>query len=506
MWPTAVTLTCLLTAASLAQVSDSKRVVSIPFPLCSHIKYYTQVAQVLASRGHRVWVAMPTYMLEKRYLDTSGFTPIPYDSLPGMEQNIEALINAAYFDKKPGDLLLALRLCRDIFDSILRNDSFIAAVGQTKPDLIVIDNLSQFYVVSIIPYRLGVPFAFLGAFYSPHLMGVPFSPASTPHFLLPYSDTMTFFQRLYTTVTYIVLTIIDPTFPTEAVSMYAPEMPYLPLSALVAKTEIFLVERDHVLDYPQPTLPNVKLIGGTATGPAKVLPPEYRSFMDSGKEGVVIVSFGSYVLGLSKHISDKVLQVLLQLPMKSIFRSNLTSPDPTKILTAPWIPQNDLLGHPHTKVFVSHCGQNGQYEALYHAVPIVAMPLFYDQHYNAERVRVKGFAEVLDLKACTAEELMSTILTVANEPRYKQAVAKRSRLFRELYGVPTETAAYWLDHVMEYGGDYMRSAGQQMPFYQYVLLDVFIFILCVAALVVVVIYCLISAISRRFQKKKSKAE
>ncbi|XP_076445041.1 UDP-glucuronosyltransferase 2A2-like [Babylonia areolata] len=154
---------------------------------------------------------------------------------------------------------------------------------------------------------------------------------------------------------------------------------------------------------PRPTLPNVNLTGGTATGPAKPLPPEFQSFMDSAKEGVVIVSFGSYVLDLPQHISDKNLQVLLQLPMKSVSRSNLTSSDPKKILTVPWIPQNDLLGHPHTKVFVSHCGNSGQYEALYHTVPIVATPLFDDQRYNAERIRVKGFAEVLGLYTCTAE-------------------------------------------------------------------------------------------------------
>ncbi|KAL8573146.1 hypothetical protein ACOMHN_027406 [Nucella lapillus] len=119
--------------------------------------------------------------------------------------------------------------------------------------------------------------------------------------------------------------------------------------------------------------------------------------MDGAKEGVAIVSFGSYVLSLPQHISDKILQVLLELPMKTVFRSYLTSPDPKKILTSSWIPQNDLLDHAHTKVFVSHCGKNGQYEALYHAVPIVAFPLFLDQPYNAERARVKGFAQVLDL-------------------------------------------------------------------------------------------------------------
>ncbi|XP_076457769.1 2-hydroxyacylsphingosine 1-beta-galactosyltransferase-like [Babylonia areolata] len=500
----AFTTACLVVTTCTVQRSNAKTVVSVPVPFTSHVKYHSNVARALTGRGHKAWLAIPNNVLEKDYLDTHGLNTIPYDTLPGLEETFDALMIRSYFDNKPGNVIELCQLSKEIFNVMLKNDSFIRTIKQLSPDLIVIDNLPNAYVVSIIPYRLGIPFAFMGSYYDLPTLRVPFSPADSAFNFLTFSNKMTFLQRLQNTFSYIQFAVSSPSFTDDAVSMYAPEMKYIPLHDLVRQAEIFLVELDHVLDYPKPILPNVKLIGGTATGPAKALPPEFQSFMDSAKEGVVIVSFGSYVLGLPKHISDKILQVLLQLPMKSVFRSNLTSPDPKKILTALWIPQNDLLGHPHTKVFVSHCGKNGQYEALYHAVPIVATPLFTDQPYNAERARVKGFAEVLDLNTCTAEQMRSSILTVANEPRYNQAVVKRSRLFRELYGVPMETAAYWLDHVMEYGGDYMRSAGQQMPLYQYVLLDVFLFILAVLALVVgfVCVFCKI--IHMRLRKKKIK--
>ena len=473
---------CVLVVTCIVPTPEAGTVVMIPFPFTSHTKYHTHVARALSTLGHEVWLTMPTYLSEKGHLDTSGFNVIPFETLPNMEADALRSLSGNYFEGKPVDVFAFLHICKDTLDAMLINETFLATIRDKNPDLIVLDNLPSSYAMAVLPYRLGKPFAFLGSSYFAQMQRIPFSPAEIPVNIFPYSNRMTFFQRVATVLMYMLMAVYNPSMPTDAVSTYAPEMPYLPLDRLVAQAELWLVEMDHILDYPKPTLPNVKLIGGTACGPAKRLPPEFRSFMDDAPQGVVIVSFGSYVLDLPEDISDKILHVLLQLPMKSVFRSKLTSPDPEKILTSPWIPQNDLLGHPNTKVFVSHCGKNGQYEALYHAVPVVATPMFMDQAYNVERVRVKGFAEVLDLRTCSADQLTSAILRVAREPGYKQAVTKYSRLFRQLYGTPMETAAFWLDHVMEHGGDYMRSAGQEMPFYQFLLLDVLLFLVSVLAL------------------------
>ena len=58
--------------------------------------------------------------------------------------------------------------------------------------------------------------------------------------------------------------------------------------------------------------------------------------------------------------------------------------DNIKVIT--WAPQNDVLGHPAVKAFVTQAGINSLYEAAYHAVPIVAVPLIADQDENAAKV------------------------------------------------------------------------------------------------------------------------
>nr|AHC55309.1 UDP-glucosyltransferase [Indigofera suffruticosa] len=48
-----------------------------------------------------------------------------------------------------------------------------------------------------------------------------------------------------------------------------------------------------------------------------------------------------------------------------------------------WAPQTQILAHPSTGGFVSHCGWNSTLESIYFGVPIAAWPLYAEQQTNA---------------------------------------------------------------------------------------------------------------------------
>ena len=95
--------------------------------------------------------------------------------------------------------------------------------------------------------------------------------------------------------------------------------------------------------------------------------------------------------------------------------SKVSVSDNVKLLS--WLPQNDILGHPKTRLFVGHAGLNGILESTYHGVPMICSPFFGDQFDNARIAKHGGFGEVVDLDTTSAEDFVSLIHKVLTQPR-----------------------------------------------------------------------------------------
>ena len=44
------------------------------------------------------------------------------------------------------------------------------------------------------------------------------------------------------------------------------------------------------------------------------------------------------------------------------------------LILSDWLPQREILNHPKTKLFLTHCGANGVIEAIYYGVAMLGFP------------------------------------------------------------------------------------------------------------------------------------
>ncbi|XP_060234795.1 UDP-glucuronosyltransferase 2B1-like [Meriones unguiculatus] len=146
---------------------------------------------------------------------------------------------------------------------------------------------------------------------------------------------------------------------------------------------------------------------------------EKEEFVQSpGEHGIVVFSLGSMVKNITEEKSNTVASALAQIPQKVLWRFDGKKPDTLESNTRlyKWIPQNDLLGHPKTKAFIAHGGTNGIYEAIYHGIPIVGIPLCADQPDNINHMVAKGAAVRVDVHILSTTNLLTALKTVQNEP------------------------------------------------------------------------------------------
>ena len=147
---------------------------------------------------------------------------------------------------------------------------------------------------------------------------------------------------------------------------------------------------------------------------------------------VIYGSLGTLVNGLGdvyKHILKAVgpledVQVVLSVG-KNINPENL-GPIPSNAIVVRSAPQIELLKR--AALCITHAGLNTVLESLAQGVPMVAIPIAYDQPGTAARIAYHGVGELVELDELTTEGLRGLIEKVLQDPSYRE----RAGYFRKV--------------------------------------------------------------------------
>ncbi|KAM4546563.1 UDP-glucuronosyltransferase 2C1-like [Fundulus diaphanus] len=278
--------------------------------------------------------------------------------------------------------------------------------------------------------------------------------------------------------------------------------------SLLQDADIWLFRSDFVFEFPRPTMPNIVYIGGFQCKPAKPLPADLEEFVQSaGEHGVIIMTLGTLVNALPKEVADEIANVFAKMPQKVIWRHRGDRPSTlgNNTLIVDWMPQKDLLGHPQTKVFVAHGGTNGVQEAIYYGVPVLGIPLFFDQYDNLLRLQERGAAKIIQLADVNGQEFENAIKELLNKDSYRQNMQRLSRLHRDQPMAPMDQATFWVEYVMRHkGASHLRTQAYKMPWYSYNSLDVLVFLMTAATVFLLSIFAITRFLCCTRKKSKTK--
>ncbi|KAM4573879.1 UDP-glucuronosyltransferase 2C1-like [Odontesthes bonariensis] len=337
-----------------------------------------------------------------------------------------------------------------------------------------------------------------------HFLMAPSPLAYIPFTATELTDKMTFTQRIKNVLSYIagmytLSHITEPAYKPIVRRFFGPGVDY---STFFLDADIWLMRNDFIFEFPRPTMPNIVYMGGFQCKPPSSLPADLEDFVrSSGDHGVIIMTLGTLVGKLPLEVSEEIAAAFAQLPQKVIWR--YMGQRPTNLgnntLLVNWLPQKDLLGHLKTRVFVTHGGTNGVQEAIYHGVPVVGLPLFFDQPDNLSRIRAKGAAVILDIAMLDRHIFKDALTTVLYNSTYKENMQTLSRLHRDQPMKPLDQAVFWIEHVIRHkGARHLRAQSHKMSWFVYNSLDVIMTLLTVVLFLTLICISLVRLLSQTY--------
>ena len=393
----------------------------VSMPLSGHLNPMTTLARKVQSREHEVmFFGLPDCGPAVRAANLSF---IPF----GEKEYPVGSVAEAY---RPAAKLHGLDVVRYVAGHV--SPGFCRAaleylpkkLAETDVEALVIDTIHAF--VQLVPMQLGMPFAQIW-----NVLHIDRS-GQTP---------ACFFSRPHETTR-------------EALARNAEELKVINeiFAPILAVARPYAEKMGLQIDWNDPTAIVSKLAVITQT-PKEFdfpinWPPQFHYagpfHDDAGREEVpfpwekltgaplIYASMGTLLNGM-EHVYHTILAAVGRFPEAQVVLSvgkNIKQEDlgpiPSNVIVVSRAPQIELLKH--AALCITHAGANTTLEALAHGVPMVAIPIGFDQPGMAARISYHGAGEFVEVGNLTVERLSALI----HEVRTDSAYSDRARYFQEV--------------------------------------------------------------------------
>ncbi|XP_071552568.1 UDP-glucosyltransferase 2-like isoform X1 [Panulirus ornatus] len=500
-WSVALLLWLSGAAGELRPLEKSYRIMMLStLPARSHMNVFAALAEALADRGHQVVMV------------TSIPSNIDHPNIKEVDTGLARLTANITNSFETRNCIL------HYFNTLLAMMTRMARAFHREPSVKELYRTRREYDIAIVdiffnqmtyPLVYELPFVFVstGGVDSQQSaqMGNVLSPSYVNTLSRDFPRPMTLFHRVLNAGwhflraygrQYYFLPRIQ-----EIISEFHPNLP--PLEEIERNHSLFLTNSHFSLDLALPLLPSQVEIAGIHCRPPQPLPKELSSWVSAaGEAGVVYFSLGSLARwdNLPYRYRDIFVQAFALLEQRIIWKCEGDIPGVSdNVLLQKWTPQQDLLGNPKVKVFISHCGRLSMQESVYHTTPILCLPIAADQLNNAQIIETKGVGLSLVWEELTVDVVVRTIMELAGNTKCQDAARKVKFVWQDQLQGPAERSVYWVEYIARHGGaPTLRSQAFHLSWVEFLLLDVLALLLVTLAVILFLLRRLLRALKHRW--------
>ncbi|KAK5648756.1 hypothetical protein RI129_003648 [Pyrocoelia pectoralis] len=370
-------------------------------------------------------------------------------------------------------------------------------------DLIIMDITIQQCLYTLIERFKNPPVVAVTPFLLPpvlsHLFGNPLQAAYMPYYNTLHIDRMSFLQRItnflliHSEILYRKYIVI-PAESKLAKKHFGKNIQSF--DEIERNMSILISNYDPILCFPLALPPNIIPAGGLHIDSVKSLPnvsnkhaisyiiqilQDLKTIVENAKEGLIIFTLGSYLRSDQMSVSKRtaILNAFAKLPQTVFWKFESEIDDlPKNVIIRKWLPQNDILGDPKTKLLITHGGGLSTQEAMYHGIPVIAIPFNTDQHSNAGKLASRSMAKILNYEDITTDSLYLAITEILNNPMYSRNIKQLSQRYKDREEHPLNKAVFWVEYVLRHGSaNFFNLASRDMYTYQAASYDVIMVLL-----------------------------
>ncbi|XP_053619944.1 UDP-glucosyltransferase 2-like isoform X2 [Plodia interpunctella] len=456
---------------------DTARILAVfPTPSISHQVVFRHLTKELADRGHKVTVLTTDPAFPK---DRTPENLIEIDL-----HNVSYTLWGEKFIKtakgSTNDLIhqlqVAFNTLTEVFELQMNMDEVKSVINDNKYDLLILEGLakpalalSHIYKVPVIQFSSLVPI-----YNNLQTLGASAHRLLNPEMVRQKINNLTIWEKItemYTQFKYEMVLDHEEINQNAAIKrIFGKDIP--PLSELYNNIDMLFLNCHPLWDSNRAVPPSIIYLGGIHKYPLKELTKDLKAYLDTSKNGVIYISFGTNVSpsALPAEKIQILAKVFSRLPYDVLWKwdKDELPGKPANVRISHWLPQSDLLRHPKLKLFVTQGGLQSTDEAIDAGVPLIGIPMLGDQWFNVENYVKHGIGVRLDMDTLTEEKFQDAIDKVIKDPSYRQNIAKLRDLINDQPQTPLERAVWWTEHILRHGGGrHLRSPAANIHWTQY---------------------------------------